>query len=689
MIKHDNLIKRRTTPKDVDSVKVRKTKMRTEGKDTQMLERCERDWMRLDDFRQQRARGLRFYSGDQWGDTIVVNGKPMTYRQYLMDQGNVVIQTNQVKNRVDTIAGVMVREKGEPVCHTFDREEQQYGEVVTSALQANCDKNNMTLLYIKWMKEVNLGGLALGYESYDDVSGPTRRLDSWTQYVNPNFFFFESEGTDPRMNDLVLVGRYFYDSFEKVAARFAHCPRDYEVLREIYSNQSDSFKTPNDLSPEEQFEEGELYFMKSADPTLCYVCEVWTLETKARIRLNDLNTGDEEIIDADDETYRAQVRAENKRIQAMAKERGWTEEETPYILGDGYGTTEEERNGFFVDTFWYCRFIAPDGTILWEGESPYPDRGHPFSVCAFPYIDGRLVGYMNDAIDHNIAMNRAVVLHDWLLRSQAKGVTVVPKKIVPKDVSFKKFARSWTSIDEMVFVEIEPGMEKMMPQVFHGAAQTFDIGTLLATYSKLMDNGTPVNGALQGKNPQSGTSGTLYAQMANNASTPIAALMEEFHKFVESVLIKKMKNIVKFYDPDRFAQIAGRIDGIFDNANLNLNEIGDLEYDLKVKESSDTPVHRAVINQDAKEFLMNGLISFEEYLEIADVPYADKILQSRQARQAEMDAAQQSGVPIGSVSEAQAGSASAAAAGITPQPQQPRQPQSPRPPKMPEVPQPF
>ena len=684
MIKHDRLIKRRVTPKDMDSIKGRRSKLFSSGKDMQMLERCERDWMALDDFRQQRARGLRFYSGDQWGDTIVVNGRAMTYRQYLMEQGNVVIQTNQVKNRVDTVAGVMVKENAEPVCHTFDRAEQQYGEVVTTGLQANCEKNNVSLLYIKWNKEISFGGLAIAYESYDDVSGPNRSLDSWTQYINPNYAFFESAGNDPRMNDLYLIGRFFYDSFERICARFAHSPQDYETLRQIYPGESEVFRVAHDLSPEERFEEGQLNFMRDGDPTHCFVCEVWTLETKARIRLHDNNTGDDEIIDADDMEYRRQVKAENERIKKMAAEQGWSEEETPYIIGDGYGIDEEEKNGFFVDTFWYCRFLAPDGTILWEGESPYADRTHPFSICVFPYIDGRIVGYMNDAIDHNIAMNRAVILHDWLLRSQAKGVTVVPKAIVPKDISFKDFARSWTSIDEMVFVDIEPGMEKMMPQVFHGAAQTFDVGNLLATYARLMDTGSPVNGALQGKTPTSGTSGTLYAQMANNASTPIAALLEEFHKFVEAVLYKKMKNLIKFYSPERWEKIVGNIDRIFDGSNLNLNEIGNIECDLKVRESSNTPVHRAVINQDAKEFLINGFISFEEYLEIADVPYADKILQNRQARRAELEEAQQNGAPHGSMSEVQAEGSSAVESGIVP-PAVPRALQ----PRQPIVPQPF
>ena len=61
---------------------------------------------------------------------------------------------------------------------------------------------------------------------------------------------------------------------------------------------------------------------------------------------------------------------------------------------------------------------------------------------------------------------------------------------------------------------------------------------------------------------------------------------------------------------------------------------------------------------------MNGLISFEEYLTIADVPYADKILQSRQARQAEMEAAQRGGVPAEVVTEAAARAEAPPAVGV-------------------------
>jgi len=652
MFKAERLIRRNATTAEMDSVRVRKKELRVKGKDVAMLKRCETVWQNLDEFRQQRARAHRFYDGDQWADTITVNGKSMTYRQYLMSTGNVVIQTNQIKNRVDTIAGVMVKEKNEPVCHAIDRDEQPYGEIVTEALQANCDKNIMPELYMKWLRELCIGGLAASYESYDDRHGPNRRLDSWTQYINPNHVFFDGDGVDPRFWDFSIVGRYFYGSFEDICAQFARRPSDYAVLKDIYANQSVPFKEEESREFTERFEDDEILFMRSSDPTKCFVCEVWTKETRAMIRLHDTNAGTEEIIEADDKEYRRQVKAENERRRKLAVQSGWDENDVPYIVGDGYGKDETERNGFFVDTYWYCRFLAPDGTILWEGESPYADRSHPFNFCIFSYLDGRIVGYMNDAIDHNIAMNRAVVLHDWLVRAQAKGVTVVPRKLLGDKLTEIEFARAWASIDDIVYVDLEPGQEGLMPKQFNGVAQTFDVSGLLATYSRLMDAGSPVNGALQGKTPNSGTSGTLYAQMSANASTPIAALMEQFHNFVLSVLNKKMKNICMFYDADRFEKIAGQIDRIFDTNKLNLNEVGDLEYDLRIKESADTPVFREMQEQDLLMFLESGFITFEEYLEASSKPYVDKILQKRQARQAEIESAEQNGVPVGAAPEA-------------------------------------
>lgn len=648
----NRLIPRKISRTELDSVKARQAKVGKE-KDIHLLERCERLWDNMDDFRKQRARAMRFTYGDQWADMIEVNGEKMTQRQYLLKTGNVVLQTNQIKNKVDTIVGVVVKEENEPVCNAIDRQEQQYGELMTTGLQANCDKNQISQLNILFTKEVCIGGLAIARESYD-TSGPTARLDSWTHYVNPNQFFMDSEMVDPRFWDIKIVGQFMDMSFGEVTTMFARSSKDFALLKKIYHNQASPFVVEDMDQLTDKHLERDLVFRSPEDTSKCRVFEVWTKETKARIRMYDTNSPEpvEEIVDEDDNAYRRQIKEENLRRQRMGREAGWADEDIPYITGDGFGSDDIDKNGWFMDEYWYCRFLAPDGTILWEGESPYADRSHPFTLCGTPLSDGLIVGYMHDAIDHNIAMNRAVVLHDWLVRTQAKGVTVVPKKIIPDDMSMQEFANAWTSIDDMVFIDMKAGEEGLMPKVFYSSAQTYNVSELLNTYSRLMENSTAITGAIQGKTPLAGTSGSLYAQMANNATTSIAGLLKQIHLFMEEVARKKMKNIAAFYEPNRWESIAGNIDGIFDNANLHLNEVMDIEFDLKIRESIETPAYRAIINQDAKEFLMAGLVSFEEYLEIAMVPYADKILQMRQARQAEAEAAQTGQMPQEAINEA-------------------------------------
>lgn len=640
------LIRKVPTNTDMDSVKARQKKIGLE-RDQHLLERIDRIWENMSAFREQRARATRFAYGDQWADIIEVNGTVMTQREYLRRQGNVVLQTNQIKSKVDTIVGVMDKERNEPICFARDRDEQQYGEVLTEGLKANCNKNKMSELHIKWLKDLCLGGLAIAYESYDDTSGPSGRLDSWTRYCNPNQVFFDSEMNDPRFWDISLIGQFYDLSFEDLCAKFVRSERDFGLLRDIYSSQSDMFKLDDIDELGVRTQQRRLTFLQPEDRSRCRVYEVWTKETKPRIRMHDTTEGEEFIIDADDKEYRRYIRKENEARREQGKRVGWSDDEIPYIEGDGYGANDEDKHGFFIDDFWYCRYLAPDGTILWEGESPLADRSHPFSLVATPFVDGKIVGYMNDAIDHNIAMNRAIVLHDWLVRSQAKGITIVPKDLCPDDMSFDEFADSWTSIDGLVFVDVKPGMEHLMPQQFHGTAQNYDVSSLIATYQRLMENSTAVSGAIQGKTPYSGTSGSLYAQMTANASTPLAALLSQFRNFIECVAAKKMKNIIQNYDIARWESIVGSLNGIFDNANLNLNDIADIEYDLSIKESTETPTYRAIINDDAKEFLVTGLITMEEYLEIAQVPYADRLKQMRQARQAEIQAASNGEMPSG------------------------------------------
>lgn len=612
----------------MDSVKYRRKKLGIDKEtDQQLLIRCETLWNNLYEFREQRARAMRFTYGDQWGDYITVNGKTMTQKEYVSRQGNVALQSNQIATKVNTIAGLMVKEQNEPVCNARDRKEQQYGELLTQALHANCTKNKINILYITAMEEFIIGGLTIMRESYDWRNG---RQDSWTDIVNPNYFFFDSTMKDPRFWDASLMGEIHDVPFNELCAKFVKSESDYNLLKDIYTNESSVFSDNDINDATKKHDLMTLDFRTPLDRTLCRVYEVWTKEARPRIRIHDPSRAALEIVDADDSKAREWIKSTNQSRKVLATQAGWDD---AYLL----------ETEFFIDTYWHCKFLAPDGSILWEGESEYPDKMHPYSICATPFTDGRISGYITDAIDHNLAINRAITLYDWVIRAQVKGVTMIPKALVPDDMSYDEFASTWTAIDGLIFYEAKPGVPA--PQVFHGTAVNFDAARLVEMYKKLMEDSTAASGALQGKTPYSGTSAALYAQQTANSSTPIASLMAKFHSFMEDVSTKKAKNIAAFYDENRFSSIAGSIDGIFNAENLNLNDVADIEFDLSIKESTETPVYRMIANDYLMQFFQSGAITIEDLLEFGTFPFADKMLQNIQARQAEMQAAQQGQIP--------------------------------------------
>ena len=278
------------------------------------------------------------------------------------------------------------------------------------------------------------------------------------------------------------------------------------------------------------------------------------------------------------------------------------------------------------------------------------DRSHPFTLVVTPFINGRISGYITDGIDHQIAINRALVLQDWIVRNQVKGFVMMPQQLVPDDMENEEFVQNGLNIGNFFFYDADKA-RGLKPEVFHAGAVHYDAGSYINQLKQLMESSTAVSGAIQGKSPYSGTSAALYAQQTANSSTPIASLLADIRVFMEDAAIKKAKNIAAFYTPDRWQKICGRIDGIFDNANMNLNDIADLEFDVIIKESAETPVYRAIANDYLTQLMQMGAIDLQTLLECGNFPFADKLLQKMQARQAEAEAMGGEGVATRQTSE--------------------------------------
>lgn len=607
-----------------DSVKQRKAAL-GEKQDIALLEECATLWENLRPMRRRRQRALRFIYGDQWGDKITVNGRTMTQREYISRVGNVALQANQVKKIVNTVAGVWAKEHNEPVCNARDRAEQQYGELMTTTLQANWQRNKMNVMMVSALEEMLAGGLCIARETYERRN---QRTDTWTDVVNPNDIFMASEMKDPRFWDLQLIGQRHEISFNEFCAAFAKNPEDYKKFREWYIEQDNPQKYHDGLDASDMHNEKDTNFREPRDSKNCLVIEVWTKERKPRYHVWDKNSAELYDIDADDREELERIRRTNEERKANAPA-DWSKDEVPLI-----------ETHFFMDTYWYYRFLTPQGYIISEGESPLPDRDHPYSVCAIPFTNGMIVSYLHDAIDLNIAINRILTLDDWVKRTGAKGITFVPENLIPDDMDYRTFAEQWTSIDGIVYYK--PNKNGDMPKTFYGNTGTLQTAEIVRMMKDLMDS-AEVSGAIQGKTPYAGTSAALYAQQTQNSSTPIATLLEKFNMFVESVAIKKTKNIKQYYTVDRYMAIAGSVEGL-NSDGLNLNETGEIEYDLSIKQSTETPVYRMMANDYLTALFDKNAITLEDLLSLSTLPFADKLLQRIQARQQEM-AAQAGGMP--------------------------------------------
>jgi hypothetical protein len=112
-------------------------------------------------------------------------------------------------------------------------------------------------------------------------------------------------------------------------------------------------------------------------------------------------------------------------------------------------------------------------------------------------------------------------------------------------------------------------------------------------------------------------------------------LLESFSSFIIESSIKKVKNIQQFYDSKRVLNIVGQsANGV---SEYDPEKINDVEFDLSIVESSNTPAYRMVANDFLMEIWKTGQISVEQLLENGNFPFADRLLQSIKSQREELE----------------------------------------------------
>jgi hypothetical protein len=614
---------------------VRHETQRNPSRAYDVLMMAQQYWNNMDRFRRDRERNKRYTYGDQWDDTIEVDGCRMTEEQYIKSVGNVPLKNNLIRRLVRNVIGVYRSQSKEPICTARDRDEQGLSDTMSTVLQYNMQLNRMNELYARTMEDYMVGALVVHRKWY---GWRNDKLDCWTDYVNPGRFFLDTNTRDFRGWDTTCVGEIHDVQFGDLISRFAESPEDYERLATIYraarSLKSLSlYRNYFGISTRRQ----DLDFLYCPDESLCRVIEVWRKENKPRYRCHDYNNGSIFKIEIEDKAELVD-KENNKRLQ-QAREVGMDEEEVPMITAE-----------WFIDSYWYYYYLTPFGDILAEGETPYAHKSHPYVFKAYPFVDGEIHSFVSDVVDQQRYTNRLITLYDWIMRASAKGVLLVPDECLG-DQSIEDFADSWTRFNGVVLYHAKPGVPA--PAQISNNSTNIGISDLLNIQLKFFEDISGVHGALQGRSGGSGTSGTLYAQQAQNATTSLLDLLDSFSQFVVDAAYKDVKNIQQFYDDKRVFNIAGKR---ATQVEYDPDKIRDTEFDLSIVESTATPAFRQIANDYLLQFWQSGQITLQQLLEVGEFSFADELLQSIQSQQQQMQHGQQAeGIPPELAQQAQQG----------------------------------
>lgn len=601
---------------------VANSKLNDKARAMEVLCQAQRYYMNMDEFRRERERNKRYTYGKQWEDVICVDGRRITEAEYIKKQGNVPLKNNLIRRLVRGVLGVYRSQSKEPTCTARDRDEQRVSETMSTILQCNRQLNRMNEVGARSIEEFLISGFIVHRKWF---GWRNDELDCWTDYVQPNNFFIDDKMRDFRGWDVSCVGEIHDVSFGTLLGQFAQSPEDYHKLSEIYKDAKEQQNIVNNLQGFGISDDRNISFFMPKDGSLCRVIEVWRKESKPRYRIHDPNNGDIYKIDVED--YQRLFIAVNEQRKQQALEAGMDLNDVPFL-----------RATWFIDNYWYYYYLTPFGDILAEGETPYEHKSHPYVFKAYPFIDGEIHSFVSDVIDQQRYTNRLITLYDWIMRSSAKGVLLVPEQSLGT-MSIEDIADEWSRFNGVIAYQPKAGVP--IPQQIAVNSTNIGISELLNIQLKFFEDISGVHGALQGKPGYSMTSGSLYAQQTQNATTSLLDLLETFGQFIVDGAYKDVKNMQQFYDEKRVSNIAGKSGKII---VYDPKLIRDVEFDLSIVESTATPAYRQIANEFLLQIWQSGQINLEQLLEHGDFPFADELLQSIKAQQTEI---QQKGTASG------------------------------------------
>jgi hypothetical protein len=570
-----------------------------------------------------RAKCKAFAYGQQYEKTtITYNGRTMTKEQYLKERGIPALQTNILGKIKRVVQGQFRSESATPVCSATDPEEKEYAEVWSALLQQNMKLNGRSEKDARTFEEFLISGLSVYKISWARRRG---KRDAWVDYCNPNFIFFP-HSLNIELDDIRFCGMLHDFDFSDILAMFSKSPAQSKRLAEIYEHCLDKEYISSQYSVDTRNSEIEhTQFYWPAEYGKCRVIELWTKERREAWLCDDPMESEPYFVPIN---QKSAIEALNARRLEMNIKRN--PDGTPMTDETGQVLTfvpeEEYRKQALityewrVETYWYYRYLSPDGYVLEEGKSPYwngAESFHPFVFKPYPFIDGEFHPFISEIIPSQEYFNYYMVALDFYIRNAAKGVLMIDKESLTDDMRLEDIAEEYVKSNGVILYTSKRRGEK--PSVATASSIPGGFDYIIQLSRSMVDDVSGVQPALQGKG-QGSESGVLYQAKATQASYSILDLIKSYDSFLEKVAYKVVKVMQCFYTGRKMVNISGEA------VPYDLDTITDVDLDISISEGSDSPVYRALSNQLLLDEVHRGALPLRQALEAGDFANSSKII---------------------------------------------------------------
>lgn len=488
----------------------------------------------MSELRKKWKRAQDFVMGRQLEEKIDWNGRKITIREYMELQGMPILEYDVISDKLISLVGLVRQQRATASCTAVDPNEEDYISFFNEYLRQNDNNNNRQEMDARLFYEFCVYGFIGMSTVWDRRNGRegifNDKVDIYKLAVPP---FFK-----PDLSDIEIFGVAHDLTWREILAKFTDgSDGQAQQLNEIY------LQTQTHYSPEQGYQatgEAQLTgledFLHSSIQGKYRVIEVWTMESRQSLWVHDWDKSDAGFMPMG---VKAELDAENerrKRDNVMMDENGLpildeNGEEMYYVDPDELNLIEYDPQ---METFWYRRYITPNGYLLDARESPYfvLRDGYrcsiqPYSFLAYPCLQGEVKSLIMRMENNQRTLNHYMMMINFVVANGAKGTLLVDDASVSDKVSPEENRRNYNKTNGEYHWDSSKGGEK--PEVLMNKSMPAGVEFMINFAKTMAAEGSGVQGALQGVHRN--TSGKQYQLERESASTSVTDFVESFNCF--------------------------------------------------------------------------------------------------------------------------------------------------------------